>query len=869
MHQTPIMKNTIVALLSSACSFTLWAKAPSWPQQQVLPGAIPQLFVENKGQVRDQFQQERKDIRFRLRSGKGTDVFLGNTALHYQFTKAESSAPIAAGNRTREEGVRTSVYRMDVRLIGANPHAEIIRDEPGNYYEQYYNEWSGEAGQKVLSFGKITYKNIYPNIDWVLYSKAGLFKYEFLVHPGAKVSDIRLQYEGAAELSIQADGSLRATTAFGSIVEHAPISWQADGSKVASAFHLEGSLLTYTVDNYAGELVVDPVLEWSTYYGDNGTEVANRIASDPNNNVYFCGNTTSTANIATTGAFQSSLSGIADACLIKFNPSGTRLWGTYYGGSSHDYGFGVATDKANNVYTCGGTVSTSGIASTGAHQTSSGGLQDAMVFKFDASGKRIWSSFLGGAEDDQANEVVVDPYGFLYLGGHTASSSAIATPGSYQSGLAGVARDAFIVRFDTAGKRIWGTYFGGPDVESGDALSCDSKGFVCLGGSSLSNTGIASAGAHQTMYGGGFTGDGFLAQFDTSGIRIWSTYYGGANGETVYDVCCDASDNIYLCGQTQSPSGIATSGAFKSVSNGYEAYLARFDRTGKRLWGTYYGDGTSFRQEIGYGVFADALNNVYLTGKTDSSTGLATAGAHQTIAGGKMDAFLARFDSSGNRLWGTYFGGSNDDIAFCITGDQKGNVYMAGNTSSSSGIASAGAFKTSLGAAYDVLLAKFCFEPKAGPISSPADTVCKGLKLPITTKVPGGIWLSQTGKVSFSEGSLKGLSTGYDTILYIVSNHCGADTARKVIRVTDCAGSKIQETASTQSLLLVPNPAKNMVRASLSEVILDLQLSDLSGKLLLQLEPGTRELMLDVSRLPSGLYFLRLNGHFVGKLAKE
>lgn len=858
------MKKIILSSLGIVQALTLWGKTPSVPQATTIPGGIPQLFIENKGQIRDQLRQERRDIRFRLSSGKGANVFIGDTALQFQFVKT-----IPDTSPQTEESHLLSVCRLDVCLLGANPHAAIISEEPGNYYEQYYNDWSGEDGVKAASFAKLTYRNIYPNIDWILYSKGGIFKQEFRVHPGGKVSDIRFRYHGSSGLSIDAEGSLHASTLYGTISEQTPVSWQQDGDTIHSAFVLKDSVLSYQVGAYAGELVIDPVLEWSTYYGDASSEVANSITTDQNNHVYFCGNTSSTANIATTGAYQTSLSGIADACLIKFDAGGNRLWGTYYGGSANDYGFGVASDKSNNVYACGASSSISGIASSTAHQTSPGGMQDGMIFKFDATGKRIWSSFLGGADDDQANDLVADPFGFIYVGGSTSSSTAIATPAAFQASYAGGARDAFIVRFDSSGKRIWGSYFGGTDVESGDALSCDSKGFVYLGGPTLSSSGIATSGAHQTTYAGGFSGDGYLVQFDSSGKRLWSTYYGGVNNETVHGLSCDATGNIYLCGQTQSPSGIATSGAFKTVNNGYEAYLVRFDRTGKRLWGTYYGDAGSLRQEIGYGVATDAFNNVYLSGKTDSSTGLATAGAYQPIAGGGVDAFLVRFDSSGNRLWGSYFGGSRTDVAFCVATDLLGNVYISGNSSSTSGIASSGAFKTIPGGADDVLLAKFCFEPKAGAISTPADTVCKGLGLPVDNRVPGGVWLSRTGRVSFSGSTLTGLSVGYDTILYVVRNNCGSDTARKSIRVSDCAGSSIREIAATKTVSLAPNPAKDWLRLRLSETIRDLQVSDLSGRIVLRSEPGTEELLLDVSSLPSGLYFLRLNGHIVEKMAKE
>lgn len=871
LRQTHIMKKYTLALMSLLNALALWGNPHATDQRQQPGRNLPQVFIENKGQVRDQFRQERKDIRFRLSTPEGLSIFLGDTALHYQFVKSAGTELPGKGaktNQTGNEGLLT-LYRMDVALVGANAYPTIIGEEPHAYREQYYTDWSGAAGAHAASFGKVTYKDIYPNIDWVLYSKDGVFKHEFLVHAGGKVSDIRLKYIGTKGLNIRPDGSLIAATPFGTVTEQAPVSLLQDGSKVPSAFRLTDTILSYHMGAYVGELVIDPVLEWSTYYGDASSDVANNVTTDQSNNVYLIGNTSSVSNIATAGAFQTTLNGIADACVVKFDPSGNRLWATYWGGSANDYGFGVATDKSNNVYCSGGTTSTSGIATTGAHQMTSGGLQDAMVIKLDSTGKRLWSSFLGGSQDDQADQVCVDPYGNIYLGGYTSSTSAIATAGTFQPAYGGGVRDAFVARFDASGKRLWGTYFGGSDVESGDALACDRKGNVCLAGSTLSTSGIATAGAHQTAYAGGFSGDVYLVKFDTSGKRSWSTYYGGTNGETAHNIACDASDNIYLCGQTESASGIATSGAFKSVSNGYEAYLVRFDPSGKRLWGTYYGDATSFRQEIGYAVAADALNNVYLAGKADSCTGLATPGAYQTIAGGSADAFLACFDSTGNRLWGTYFGGSSPDVGFGVSTDRLGNVYMAGYTSSSTGIASPGAFKTAFSGSFDIFLAKFCFEPKAGPISSLADTVCLSGTLVVSNIVPGGTWLSKAGKVSFTGATLKGLSVGNDTILYVVTNSCGSDTARKAIKVTNCVGSGITETNTESTALILPNPVKDIVSVQMEQTIDELVILDMTGRILYTAQPHGKQTTIDVSAFPAGVYCLLLNGHIAEKLVKE
>ena len=88
--------------------------------------------------------------------------------------------------------------------------------------------------------------------------------------------------------------------------------------------------------------------------------------------------------------------GSSDAFLVKFNSSGVRQWGTYYGGTGYDYSFSCATDASGNIYLSGYTRSTSGIATTGAHQTTLGRGYDAFLVKFNSSGVRQWGTYYGG-----------------------------------------------------------------------------------------------------------------------------------------------------------------------------------------------------------------------------------------------------------------------------------------------------------------------------------------------------------------------------------------------------------------------------------------------------------------------------------------
>ena len=162
-----------------------------------------------------------------------------------------------------------------------------------------------------------------------------------------------------------------------------------------------------------------------------------------------------------------------------------------------------------------------------------------------------------------------------------------------------------------------------------------------------------------------------------------------------YSCATDASGNIYLSGYTNSTSGIATTGAHQTTYGGnYDAFLVKFNSSGVRQWGTYYG-GTN--DDNGYSCATDASGNIYLSGYTRSTSGIATTGAHQTTYGGRFDAFLVKFNSSGVRQWGTYYGGTSDDNGYSCATDASGNIYLSGHTRSTSGIATTGAHQTTYG----------------------------------------------------------------------------------------------------------------------------------------------------------------------------
>lgn len=661
-------------------------------------------FFENKGQILNQFHVPNQEVKYLLH-GNGMNVQLKRNSFSYDTYKIErnrtESNCLDESEDSEKSYYQDEMYitgylfnRIDIEFLGANPNPEIVSQQASEAYYNFYTYNTKEEGvTHVRSHSKITYKNLYDGIDIEFVSnpsKNKFFEYNFIIHPGADVSQISIRYKGV-DFSEMKNNSVRLYVPNGIIEEKIPHTYISETKKPCVALYVEKGINTYGIKVKGAEksktLVIDPmpVLSWGTYFGHTEYDEILNVHADNFENVYAVGRTKSLTNIATNNAFSSVYNGgSSDALLAKFNLNGQLLWCTYYGGSEFDYGWDVTTIDTN-VFIIGETRSATNISTMGTHQPAfAGGNSDAFVCRFTQSGLRVWGTYYGGGFTEYTRGIASNGNA-LFITGRTSSLNNISTPGAHKTTYSDLS-DVFLASLNLNGGLNWATYFGGNEMDLGRDILVDNAGRIVVTGSTKSATGIATVGAYKTYLSGIM--DAFIAKFTSAGNLIWATYYGGIDTDDAVSISSDSQQNIYIAGNTASLNGISTSTAhqFSYAGGGTDAFLAKFSKNGNLMFGTYYGGGNNDR---GYGVTTNLNDDVIVVGSTNSIHNISTSGALQQNLAGGYDAYIVMFNKFGQRLWGSYYGGANDDIphgvsvipiaAFC-------DFFVGGWTFSSSGI---------------------------------------------------------------------------------------------------------------------------------------------------------------------------------------
>ncbi|MFI4963221.1 MAG: SBBP repeat-containing protein, partial [Legionellales bacterium] len=428
------MKSLYLLICSLLCLVAVAVNAqntlPSGKEKQV--NLAHAGFYENKGQITDQNYMPNRGVKYLL-SSPGFNVQLRQTGFSYDtYTDSEITAlpsvdsqqlHVVKGKEQPENFIR-HYHRVDIELVGCNTNAQLTTEGRSDDYYNYFTAGAPQGGvSEVHYYSKITYKDIYPHIDLEFLSSGSLkpVEYNFIVHAGGNPAEIKLEYKGANKVNL-IDNKLLVSVTAGDFTESIPSSYFKDTKQHVEIHYAALGNNTYgfsirnspfTILNSSSDLIIDPKpnLVWGTYYGGTGSNNGSgtAIALDASGNVYITGNTQSSSGIATAGAYQTTYGTNTNAFVAKFNSAGTTLlWGTYYGGAGPDYGTGIALDASGNVYITGYTSSTSGIATTGAYQTTNAGTE-TFVAKFNSAGTiLLWGTYYGGGGNDYASSITLD-----------------------------------------------------------------------------------------------------------------------------------------------------------------------------------------------------------------------------------------------------------------------------------------------------------------------------------------------------------------------------------------------------------------------------------------------------------------------------
>jgi hypothetical protein len=381
-------------------------------------------------------------------------------------------------------------------------------------------------------------------------------------------------------------------------------------------------------------------LVYCTYVGGSADDRAYGIAVDANGSAYVTGSTIS-GNFPVRNALQSKLAGGRNAFVLKLNPAGnTLVYSTYLGGNASDNGNGIAVDAGGNAYVVGDTTSIN-FPATGFQRGNHGG-QDAFVAKLSADGSRLlYSTYLGGENDDRGAGIVVDASGSAYITGSTYSTD-FPVASAFQSRNGG-GQDAFIARLSADGNSlVFSTYLGGaggiaayPEAAQGIAL--DSQGSAYVAGVT-SSANFPLLGAVQTSLRG--STDAFVAKLTASGTLVYSTYLGGSGVDVGNAIAVDASGSAYIVGYSYSTDLPVTATALQTSNAGdCDAFLAKLSAAGNSLAYLSYLGGNS--SDTATAVALDTYGNVYVAGWT-LSTNFPLLNPYQSTNAGNYGAFIAK-----------------------------------------------------------------------------------------------------------------------------------------------------------------------------------------------------------------------------------
>jgi uncharacterized repeat protein (TIGR01451 family) len=683
---------------------------PSYPSSHTKPnvrsvlGQLPLIFEPNLGQADP-------EVKFVAR-GADYSLFLSE----FGAVLGMQSGDIV---RMKLVGASTGAVTTGINALPGKSNY-LIGNDPRKWHSA------------IPQFAGVRYDNVYPGIDLVFYGNQGHLEYDFEVAPGADPSQAELQFDGARKLEVNGGDLILTGNNAAALRLQAPEIYQRDGGRripVAGHFVLHAAnRVGFEIGAYdrGRELVIDPVLVFSSYFGGSGSETSPSVAIDPAGNIYLAGTTqgspettftnasatTQTLIPSTLSLSSTSPNHIFIAKIVPSQPPAVA-YETFLGGDGSDTSVGVGVDAGQNAYIVGNTTSSnfphagtpyqSGPAAKGSQcpdPITTLPCTSVFVSVLNPSGSLLtYSSYLSGNGNDQASGMTIDTNGNVFLTGTTTSNNAPSIsvdfpatnlPVPFQVAPNGPIQ-FFATKVNTIAQGIasiaYSTYFGGGPVPTNT---------IATGG------GIA-VDATGNMYFSGTT-NFFNSGNGQFGDSSQSTDFPILNS---YQPCLDSPPATVGLPPPQNTCPTPTTTPYPT-----DAFVAKLNPNAQAgtqlLFSTYLGGAAD---DTGTGVALDSgAANVYVTGSTDSSNFVLVTGitpfesclnnanpigstaACTSANTTSTDAYVARLSNPTLSTTGTpndvgltyfsYLGGSGNDAGLAIAVDTAGDALVTGSTSS-------------------------------------------------------------------------------------------------------------------------------------------------------------------------------------------
>ena len=668
----PVLKAILMKCL--VCVSAATAGAGSVNQMQ---GMAP-CFTQNQGQWPD-------SILFRADAG-GAVMWFVRDGVYCQFMRRVERADRAEDSSRLTDPLVFDPHRIDTQpdcietmlikavFVGSNPMVEVAGEGLLDYKCNYFlgddpSRWRTD----VSNYSAIVYEDIYPGINLRFYGEGmGQTAYEFVAEPWANLSHVDIAYEGDITASRDAGGRLVVTTAWGIAID-AIQSPEVGGSATSPATYVTDSGSRFKSRGQSRGVT----LVYSTYLGGSGVDEGYSIVVDGFGCAYVTGRTFS-ADFPTQNAYDASYNGYFDVFVNKLSSIGSSLvYSTFLGGSDEDFAYGIVVDNLGCPCVVGSTASVN-FPTVNAYDASYNGQYDAFVTRLSAAGNTLlYSTFLGGYNNDEGESIAIDSARCAYITGSTESSDfpmEAAYDDTYNGG-----GDVFVTKLSSLGGALeYSTYLGGFGLDAVSCIAVDQVGCAYTAGW-IGYPGFPTHNAHDTSWNGGQ--DVFVTKLSSSGNALdYSTYLGGSGDDYGDGIAVDGSGIAYLVGGTSS-SDFPTQNAYDASNNGnLDAFITRLSSSGMVLeYSTFLGGSSSDR---GRSIAIDGHGHAYVIVLTNSLD-FPVLNGYDWSYNGVWDACVSELSALGNSLgYSTYLGGSDWDEGRAIAVDDSACAYVTGLTGS-------------------------------------------------------------------------------------------------------------------------------------------------------------------------------------------